>query len=78
MLGLIEKCEGKVGSTVTVGNLFTSVPLLDEPMELGINGFCTLRQNHFQGQPVTNKTTFSVPSKCFSGILSYEVKDWIL
>ena len=29
VLGLIEKCKVKVGSTVTFDNLFTSLPLLD-------------------------------------------------
>ena len=36
MLGLIEKCEVKAGSTVTFDNLFTSLPFLDELTELGI------------------------------------------
>ena len=36
MLGLIEKCEVKVGSTVTFENLFTSLLLLDELTVLGI------------------------------------------
>ena len=30
VLGLIEKCEVKAGSTVIFDNLFTSLPLLDE------------------------------------------------
>ena len=36
MLGLIEKCEVKAGSTVTLDNLFTSLSFLDELTELGI------------------------------------------
>ena len=35
VLGLIEKCKVKAGSTVTFDNLFTSLPLLDELTELG-------------------------------------------
>ena len=34
MLGLIEKCEVKAGSTATFDNLLTSLPLLDELTEL--------------------------------------------
>ena len=36
VLGLIEKCEVKAGSTVTFDNLLTSLPLLNELTELGI------------------------------------------
>ena len=57
--GLIEKCEVKAGSTVTSGNLFTSLPLLDELTELGICALGTLRQDHFHGALVANKTTLA-------------------
>ena len=46
VLGLIEKCEVKAGSTVTFDNLFTLLPLLDELTELGIGA-------------VANKTTLA-------------------
>ena len=59
VLGLTEKCEVKAGSTVTFDNLFTSLPLLDELTELGIGALATLRQNHFHGAPVANKTTLA-------------------
>ena len=42
VLGLIEKCEVKAGSTVTFDNLLTSLPLLDELTELGIGALSTL------------------------------------
>ena len=42
VLGLIEKCEVKAGSTVTFDNLLTSPPLLDELTELGIGALSTL------------------------------------
>ena len=42
VLGLIEKCEVKAGSTVTFDNLFTSLLLLDELTELGIGALGTL------------------------------------
>ena len=42
VLGLIEKCEVKAGSTVTLDNLFTSLPLLNVLTELGIGALCTL------------------------------------
>ena len=57
VLGLIEMCEVKAGSTVTFDNLFTSLPLLDELTELGIGAVGTLRQNRFHGAPVASKTT---------------------
>ena len=57
--GLIEKCEVKAGSTVISGNLFTSLPLLDELTELGICALGTLRQDHFHGALVANKTTLA-------------------
>ena len=56
VLGFIEKCEVKAGSTVTLENQFTSLPLLDELTELGIGALGTLRQNCFHGAPVANKT----------------------
>ena len=52
-------CWVKAGSTVTFGNLFTSPSLLDELTELGIGVLGTLRQNHFHGAPVANKTTLA-------------------
>ena len=63
MLGLIEKCEVKAGSTVTFENLFTSLLLLDEPTELEIGALGTLRQKHFHGAPVTNKITLASKPK---------------
>ena len=59
VLGLIEMCEVKAGSTITFDNLFTSLPLLDELTELGIGALGTLRQNCFHGAPVANKTTLA-------------------
>ena len=59
MLGLIEKCEVKAGSTVTFENLFTSLLLLDELTELEIGALGTVRQKHFHGVPVTNKITLA-------------------
>ena len=59
VLGLIEKCEVKAGSTATFDNLFTILPLLDELTELGIGALGTLRQNRFYGAPVANKTTLA-------------------
>ena len=47
VLGLIEKCKIKTGSTVTFDNLFTSLPLLDDLTKLGICALGTLQQNHF-------------------------------
>ena len=64
--GLIERCEVKAGSTVAFGNLFTSLPLLDEQTELGIGALGTLRKNRFHGAPVTNKTTLAKkPRGCY-------------
>ena len=57
VLGLIEKCEVKAGSTVTFDNLFTSIPLLDELIELEVDAFGTLWQKRFNGASVANKTT---------------------
>ena len=59
VLGLIEKCEVKSGLTVTFHNLFNSLPLLDEPTELGIGALGTLQQNRFHAAPVANKTTLA-------------------
>ena len=42
VLGLIEKCKVKAGSTVTFDNMFTLLPLLDELTELGIGALATL------------------------------------
>ena len=42
VLGLIEKCEVKAGSTVTFESLFTSILLLDELTELGTGALGTL------------------------------------
>ena len=52
VLGLIEKCEVKAGSTVTFDNLFTSVPLLYELTELGIGALDTLWQIRLDGASV--------------------------
>ena len=52
-------CWVKAGSTVIFDNLFTSLPLLDELTDLGIGALGTLRQNHFHGAPVVNKTTLT-------------------
>ena len=41
MLGLVEKCKVKAGSTVTFDNLVTSILLLDELTELGIGALGT-------------------------------------
>ena len=60
VLGLIEMREVKAGSTVTLDNLFTSQPLLDELPELGIGALNTLQQNCFHGcSPVANKSTLA-------------------
>ena len=59
VLSLIEKCEVKAGSTVTFGNMFTPLPLLDVLTELGIGAFGTLRQDCFHSDPVANKTTLA-------------------
>ena len=72
--GLIEKCEVKAGSTVISGNLFTSLPLLDELTELGIGALGTLRQDDFHGALVANKTTLA--KKPGRGSLLPMVKIW--
>ena len=59
VLGLIEKCKVKAGSSVTFDNLFTSLPLLDKLTELGISSLTTLRQKRFHGAPVANKITLA-------------------
>ena len=59
VFGLIEKCEVKAGSTITCANLFTSLPLLDELIQLGIGALGTLRQNRLHGLTVANKTTLA-------------------
>ena len=59
VFGLIEKCEVKAGSTVTCANLFTSLPLLDELIQLGIGALGTLRQNRLHGLTVANETTLA-------------------
>ena len=59
MLGLIEKCEVKAGSTVTFDNLFTSVPLLYELTELGIGALDTFQQNRLHGVLVASKSTLA-------------------
>ena len=59
VLGFIEKCEVKAGSTVTFNNLFTLLSFLDELTKLGIRALGTLGQNHFHGAPVDNKTTLA-------------------
>ena len=56
---LIENCEVNAGSTVTCDNLFTSLPLLDALIKLGIGALGTLRQNRFHGLTVANKTTLA-------------------
>ena len=43
VLGLIEKCKVKAGSTVTFDNLFASLLLLDKLTELVIGALDTLR-----------------------------------
>ena len=45
LLGLVEKCKMERESTVTIDNLFTSLPLLDKLTEMGINGLGTIREN---------------------------------
>ena len=41
VLSLIENCEEKAGSTIAFDNLFTSLPLLDELIGLGIGALGT-------------------------------------
>ena len=65
VLGLIEKCKVKAGSTVPFDNLLTWLPLLDELTELGIDALGTLRQNRFHGVPVANKTTLAKKPRGF-------------
>ena len=59
MLGLIEKCQVKAGSTITYDNMFTSLLLLDELTELGITKLGTSGRNRFHSPPVANKTTLA-------------------
>ena len=59
VLGLIEKCEVKAGSTVSFDNLFTSLPQLDDLHELGVGALGTLRLNRFHGATAANKTTLA-------------------
>ena len=61
VLGLIEKCEVKAGSTVTCDNFFTSFLLLHELTEFRLGALGTIRKNCFYGAPVANKT--SLPKK---------------
>ena len=57
--GLGQGAQVEAGSIVTFDNLFTSLSLLDELIELGIGALGTLRQNRFHGAPVANKTTLA-------------------
>ena len=67
MLGLIEKCEVKTESIITLENLSTLLLLSDELTKLGICALGTLWQNHFLGAPVANKTTLAKKSIGFYG-----------
>ena len=55
VLGLTEKCEVKPGSTLTFGNLSTSLPLLHGLNEIEIGALGTLHRCH--GATVPNKIT---------------------
>ena len=57
--GLGQGTQVEAGSIVTFDNLFTSLSLLDELIELGIGALGTLRQNRFHDAPVANKTTLA-------------------
>ena len=59
VLGLIEKCEVKAGSTLSFDNLLTSLPWLDDLHELGVGALITLRLNRFHGATAANKTTLA-------------------
>ena len=63
VLGLIEKCEIKVGSTVKFYSQITSLLFLDELIELEISALGTLLQIRFHHTPVANKTTLAKKPK---------------
>ena len=77
VLGLIEICLVKDGSTVAFDNLFTSLPLLDELTELGIGALVTLWQNRFHGNPVVNNTKLAKkPRESYD--FATDDKNWVV
>ena len=76
VLGLTEKCKVKAASTVTIGNLFTSLPLLDKLIELGIGALGTLQQKCFHGAPVANETTLAKKPRGSYNFLLPMIKIW--
>ena len=45
VLGMIEKCDLTIGSTVTMNKFFTTLPLLDKLTDMGMYGVGTIREN---------------------------------
>ena len=43
--GMIEKCDLTKGSTVTIDNLFTTLPILDKLTDMGMYKVDTVREN---------------------------------
>ena len=77
VLGSIEKCEVKAGSTVIFDNLLISLPFLYELTELGIDELGTLRENRFHGAPVANKTTLAKKPRASHNLAKNLVVPWL-
>ena len=55
VLGMIEKCDLTKGSTVTMDNFFTTLPLLNKLTYMGRYGVGTIQENKLQGAPLKKK-----------------------
>ena len=62
-LGMTEKCDLTKGSTVTMDNLLTTLPLLDKLADMGIYGVGTIRENWQQGAPLKEKAAIQKETK---------------
>ena len=55
LLGVTENCDLTKASTVEMDNFFTTLPLLDKLMDMGMYGVGTIRENRLQGAPLMKK-----------------------
>ena len=58
VLVMIEKCDLTKGSIVAMDIFFTTLPLFDELMEMGMYGVGTVQENWLQEAPLKKKATF--------------------
>ena len=63
VFGMIEKCDLTKGSTVAMDNFFTTLPLLDELIDMGMYAVGTIGEKRLQGAPLKKKNALQKKSR---------------